>query len=207
LTVLDEAKQEDSTYWPQFLPDGRHVLYSIRAHGTYIASLGVKPEEQGRLQVVRASRNAWYAADAGGRGGFLLFLRDKTLSAQRFDADRLRTEGEPFDVAEDVGGQVMRNYAGFSIAPNGALAYWSGDPGFTQLTLVSREGAALHPIGEPGIYLYFNLSHDERQVALTAFGVDSPTTDVWLMDVERGVSSRFTSDPAMEQNAYWSPVD
>jgi hypothetical protein len=54
LTVLDEAKQEDSTYWPQFLPDGRHVLYSIRAHGTYIASLGVKPEEQGRLQVVQS---------------------------------------------------------------------------------------------------------------------------------------------------------
>jgi Tol biopolymer transport system component len=101
----------------------------------------------------------------------------------------------------------VRNFAGFSVAPNGALAYWSGDPGFTQLTLVSREGAALHPIGEPGIYLYFNLSHDERQVALTAFGVDSPTTDVWLMDVERGVSSRFTSDPAMEQNAYWSPDD
>jgi Tol biopolymer transport system component len=53
----------------------------------------------------------------------------------------------------------------------------------------------------------FNLSHNDKQVALSAFGADSSTQDIWLLDVERGVSSRFTSDPAMDQNAAWSPDD
>jgi eukaryotic-like serine/threonine-protein kinase len=212
LTVIDFPRTEESIYWPQFLPDGRHLLYAIRtAHtelsGTYVASLGVKPEDQGRLQVLRANRNAWYTAEPGGHGGFLLFLRDKALFAQRFDADRLRTDGEPLAVAEDVGGMVVRMSAGFSAAPNGALAYWSGEALLMQLNLVSREGATLRPVGEPGMYTAFNLSHDDKQVALSAFGADSPTQDVWLLDVERGVSSRFTSDPAMDQNAAWSPDD
>ena len=157
------------------------MLYTIRtAHGTsgtHVASLGVKPEDQGRLQVLRANRNAWYTADPGGHGGFLLFLRGKTLSAQRFDADRLRADGEPLALAEDVGGMVVRMSAGFSVAPNGALAYWSGDAGLRQLTLLSREGATLRPVGEPGMYTAFNLSHDDKQVALSGFGADSSTQD------------------------------
>ena len=212
LTVVDGSRQEDSSFWPQFLPDGRHLLYSIRtAHaelnGTYVASLGVKPEQQGRLQVLRANRNVRYAADLGGRGGFLLSLRDKALYAQRFDADRLRTEGEPFAVADDVGGLVQRDYAGFSVEPNGTLAYWSGEAGLAQLTLVSREGATLRPVGEPGIYFQFSLSHDEKQVALGAYGAGSPNSDVWLMDVERGVTTRFTSDPGTDTHPVWSPDD
>src|SRR5437868_3797288 len=130
-----------------------------------------------------------------------MFMRDKTLFAQRFDADRLRTDGEPLAVAEDVGGMVIRMSAGFSVAPNGGLAYWSGEALLMQLNLVSREGATLRPVGEPGMYTAFNLSHDNKQIALSAFGADSPTQDVWLVDVERGVSSRFTSDSAMDQNA------
>ena len=45
--------------------------------------------------------NALYAARPGGRG-LLVFRRDRTLTAQRFDPDALETEGEMFPVAEGV---------------------------------------------------------------------------------------------------------
>jgi len=212
VTVLDASRVEDTHYWPQFLPDGRHLLYTNRSgkgelFGTYVASLDSKPEAQGRLQVVRTVSNAWYVTgDPGGRG-FVLFARDRTLFAQRFDAANLKLEGDAFTVADDIGRQLPRMFSGFAVSPNGVLAYWSGDANLGQLTLVSRDGAVGRSIGEPGPDSDFSLSHDEKQVALSRFEGSTGTADVWLMDVVRGVPSRFTSDPGMDLSGVWSLDD
>jgi Tol biopolymer transport system component len=50
-----------------------------------------------------------------------------------------------------------------------------------------------------GAYQSFDLSPDERQIAVGL------TDDIWLLDVARGVLSRFTSDPGTEGDPIWSP--
>ena len=48
------------------------------------------------------------------------------------------------------------------------------------------------------------LSPDERRVAVHS-SASINNVDVWFLDVARGVSSRFTSTPATDFNAIWSP--
>ena len=86
VTELDASKQEGSHRWPQFLPDGRHFLFSVRSgladqRGVYVGSLDGKIK---RL-LIRSDSNAQYVAP-----GYVLFLNEDTLLAQSFDSDASR---------------------------------------------------------------------------------------------------------------------
>ena len=87
------APGESAHRWPQFLPDGRHFLYhragKPEATGVYIGSLDVKPEQQSLKPLLLSDRQAEYAPSPTGGPGWLLFLREGSLMAQRFDADKL----------------------------------------------------------------------------------------------------------------------
>jgi serine/threonine protein kinase/Tol biopolymer transport system component len=208
VTFLNRAGGEEVQSSPQFLPDGKHLLYQVRSAklaGTYVASLDSKPESQHPLQVLANPRNAEYVPALRGDGGFLLYVRDRTLFAQRFDPDRFHLGGERFAIAEDVG--VGFSFSDFAVSPTGALAYSSVDRGRFQLHLVARDGSTLRAIGESDRDVSFSLSHDERQVALWRLDAAVGTYDIWLMDVARGIASRFTSDPASDLYPVWSPGD
>ena len=60
--------------------------------------------------------------------GYLLFVRDKTLVAQPFDAKALKTTGEPMPLAEQIGTDTV-GLARFSVSRNGVLAYRTGESG------------------------------------------------------------------------------
>src|SRR5205085_9668575 len=90
VTKLASAVQDHR--FPSFLPDGRHVLYSITAAqgigGGYVTSLDTGDTKR----LVEADTGAIYDAS----NGFLLFGRQGTLMAQSFDAKTLTLAGEPF---------------------------------------------------------------------------------------------------------------
>ncbi len=48
--------------------------------------------------------------------GYLLFLKDRTLMAQPFDARAIKTTGEPVPVAEQIGTDAV-GLARFSVSP------------------------------------------------------------------------------------------
>ena len=62
------------------------------------------------------------------RPGYLLFVRDRTLVAQPFDAKALKTTGEPVPLAEKIGTDNV-GLARFSVSSNGVLAYRTGETG------------------------------------------------------------------------------
>src|SRR5262249_11746916 len=192
VTFVNRAGGEEQHYWPQFLPDNKHFLYQVRSaklglSGTYVALLDSKPESQHPAQVLANLRNAEYAPALIGGGGFLLYVLDRSLFAQRFDPVGLRLEGNRFAIAEDVGGGPAINFSGLSVSPSGALAYSNVVGDLFQLYLVARDGSTLRAIGESDRYVSFSLSHDERQVALWKFDPSVGTLDIWLMDVVRGI--------------------
>ena len=104
VTETDPARHELKHMCPQFLPDARHFLYLIKGAnpnttGIYLGSLD-HPQERHRL--LAAGYKALYAASPDSSFGWLLWLRQQTLMAQRCDADSLRLIGEPVPVADNV---------------------------------------------------------------------------------------------------------
>ena len=70
---------------------------------------------------------------------------------------------------------------------------------------VRRAGTVLGPIGDPNLGNTPVLSPDERQIAFPR--QDDGNTDVWLLDLARGIRRRFTTDPALDSHPLWSPTE
>ena len=137
--------QQGGHYLPQFLPDGRHFLYwavsGREPNGVYVGQLD--GSETRRL--LDADLPAVYAPP-----DHLLFVRQGTLFAQRFDQTRLALAGTPFPVAEQVTSSwALRAPASTSAA--GLIAYRAGSAGSRERQLVwfDRSGRQLANVGAP----------------------------------------------------------
>jgi len=196
VTKLDVSRKETSHRWPQFLPDGHHFLYVAQAPTTiYVSSLDSRETKQ----LVTADSKALYAPP-----GYLLFVRQGALMAQPFDASRAEVVGEPVQIADQVStGAALPGRAAFSVSGSGVLSYRAGAVFTTQLAWFDRVGTPLGTIGDEGPYRQITLSPDGKQVAVERIG--ETTDDIWLLDVGRGVFSRFTFDPVNKSDPIWSP--
>jgi Tol biopolymer transport system component len=98
--------------------------------------------------------------------------------------------------------------ARFTVAPDGPLAYIAGamTPS-AQLGWYSRSGSPTGAINAVGQNLTFALSPDERWVAFNRAELieSGPTSNLWLLDLARGTSSRFTFGSSYSQAPVWSP--
>jgi eukaryotic-like serine/threonine-protein kinase len=199
--LVDVTKKIDgqSRFQPQFLPDGRHFLYyvtgvSAEANGIYVASL--EDDAQTRRLLPDSTVARYVPSGVPGRSGYLLFVRETTLMAQPFDADTVILKGQMFPVAESVGR--------FSVSQNGALAYMAGSPMFRQeLLWVDRSGRQLGVAAAAAQYRSVRLSPDEKSIAFDRN--EEGTSDVWALDLARGVPSRITFDPMTDRLPIWSP--
>ena len=200
-TTLERSRQESAHRWPSFLPDGRHFLYlaSISTrhanNGIYIGSLDSKKT----TLLIRADSNVAYSP-----AGHILFIRDRTLMAQRFDAERLRPGSEVVPVVERMPQSLASSYSPFSVSGNGILAYWTGDTK-KELVWFDQTGKRLASLGGASeVELAPSLSPDETRVALVRPDVRSGATDIWIVEISRGISSRLTLDRFQENFPIWS---
>jgi eukaryotic-like serine/threonine-protein kinase len=209
IPVTSLAPGETGHRWPQFLPDGKHFLYERVSSdpakaGVYIGSIDVQPKEQSMQRLLASDRQAYYAPSPGGGTGHLIFLRQTTLMAQSFDPNKMTLSGEPSAIVDGVDSFALRNYGLFSVSNTGTLVYRGGGAG-TQpmLTWFDRQGNPAGTLGDTGDYSSPAISPDGSRVAV-AMGPEA-TRDVWILDVARGTSTRFTFDPARDDAPAWSP--
>jgi Tol biopolymer transport system component len=196
---LDPARKEVSVGWPEFLPDGKHFLYLVG---------GEKPEDSAywigtldsdkRIKLAPAQTLVTYAPP-----GYLLFARDKTLVAQPFDAKALKTTGEPVPLAEKIGTDNV-GLALFSVSRNGVLAYRTGEAG-GRLLWRDRTGRDIETVGDPGNYGNPTLSSVGDRLAFNLADARTGKADVWIRDLTRGVTSRFSLGPGNNIRPLWSP--
>ncbi len=207
LTKLDPRRQENSHRWPSFLPDGRHFLYfcrSVQPENRAICLGSLDSEKPARL--MGGSSNVLFArTSAGNSEGFLLFERDGWLVARKFDAGKLAFTGEPFPLASKVRGADPLRAGTFTASDTGVLAFGVGAASdLRQLAWADREGKPLGMIGAAGLYLGFDLSPDEKRVALDLVNL-AGGREIWLMELSRGVASRITLSSSAEVFPVWSP--
>jgi dipeptidyl aminopeptidase/acylaminoacyl peptidase len=167
-----------------------------------------QPEQQGLFVASLdepAARRRWLptAMRAEYQSRHLLFVRDQTLLAQPFDDGRGTPAGEPIAVAHPV--EAWRTAAGwgwFSARKGTLLAYKEGAPARSELVWFDRKGARLATVGDAADYVQLALSPDERQVAVQVR--DGVGSDIWTVDLARGVGTRQTSSPGDERSPTWS---
>jgi serine/threonine protein kinase len=201
VTVLDASKQEIRHSRPHFLPDGRHFLYFARSRVPANNAIYVGSLDSGESKRLFASDSeARYAPP-----GYLLFVNQSVLMAQRFNADSMELSGDPARLVDSVHFDPEPGTADLSISADGTLAYRSGRLS-TRLVWVDRAGKEISAIGPPGEYRNATLSPDEKRVIVDRFNPQALSRDLWLYDIARQTASRFTYDPADDSDAVWSPV-
>jgi len=207
VTKATESASGAGHRFPAFLPDGIHFLYNAGndkadASGLFVGSLdGAAP-----VRILPDPTNALYAPPAApGLSGYLLFRRENTLMAQPFDPKSLKTTGEMFPVAEQVPiGGGNNGFGAFSVSANATLVYRSGGAvANRELVWMDRSGKRFGVVGKPGDYRSMGISPDEKAVAAAINS--SSQWDIWIEDLARGVSSRFTFRPGISRSPVWSP--
>jgi Tol biopolymer transport system component len=195
------AAGQGSHRWPQFLPDGRRFLFFVgqgqpETHGAYVGSLdGGEP-----TRVMPSEVAAAYATP-----GYLLLVSQGVLSAYPFDAARATVTGEPVPVAQAVGYDDGTFHSAFSASQTGVLAHRAGAGSRRQLVWSDRTGKTIGAVGQLDENGMANpeLALDDQRLAINR--TVQGNIDVWLVDVARGLSSRFTFDPSIDSAALWSP--
>jgi eukaryotic-like serine/threonine-protein kinase len=182
---------------PYFLPDGRHFLYQ-EGTSVFVGSLNSKDVKQ----LLSDGAPAIYAPP-----GWLLFVSNGALRAQRFDATRLELKGEAVALTKSADLSVIRGLP-LSVSENGVLI-WEGDKRRdAQLGWVDRagrQGDAIDAQVKGGVGETLRLSPDGKRLAVTRADPQLLNQDIWVIDLARDLPTRLTFDPAREVNPIWSP--
>ena len=199
--------------YPSFLPDGQHFLYArwsedADARGIFVGSLADRPEAQDSRMLLRfdvPSGVSMYVPSSEPHFGELLFMRERTLMAQRFDERQLSLSGEPVIVADHVASNNVGTGL-FSASTNGVLVYKTGAGVTKQFTWLDRSGKVSSTPGEPGRYgtNMLRISPDGTQALYTQRDGNTNIGAVWVEDLVRGGTVRVTSGRYESSNPVWS---
>ncbi len=205
VTKLDASRHETAHRYPRFLPDGRHFLYMAAnlagppddaANAIRVGSLDGRVDKE----LVRTLSNAGYAS------GHLLYVREGTLLAHRFDLSRLEVEGEPVPAVQKVGLATWQSFSLFSASDNGVLVTSPRFAPSSRLLWLDRSGKEAGSVGESAPFGSARLSPDGRKLAVDAYDPVRDTSDIWVYDTASGVGTKFVSGTqAHEVNPVWSP--
>jgi Tol biopolymer transport system component len=196
--------------FPMLLPDGRHFLYTsgngAMTTDVYVGLLDSKLAPESSKKLLSGVVIGYGPSSEDPALGYLLLFRIlisstppiATLTAQPFDLRKLQLVGDPVLIAQQV--------SSVSQSLTGTLVYGSGAavPGALQLTLFDRQGKILGTVGELGNYDSVAFSPDGKRV-VAARGSQPGSQNLWMMDLVRGINTRFTFDSGADLYPVWSP--
>jgi serine/threonine-protein kinase len=203
LTRPDRSRGEAQHLWPEPLPAGGSVLFTITSQNggleaARIAVLDLRTRTQ--KTVLRGGTHAQYLAS-----GHLVYAAARTLRAIAFDAARLDVRGADALVVPRL--QIMpQGGADFAVSGAGTLVYLEAlggaDPGmFRSLVWVDRSGHEEPIPTPPRAYMYPRISPDATRLALDIRDQDN---DIWIWDFERTTLTRLTIDPSVDRAPEWT---
>ena len=96
-------------------------------------------------------------------------------------------------------------YAAFSASHTGVIVHGRSIALAGDLRWFDRSGNPAGSIGTPAEYLDFELSPDERMVAVSRLDPKVMSADIYLLDLARNIPTKFTTDPMNDASALWSP--
>ena len=193
--VLTTPELPERHYWPEFLPSGRGVLFTIvrvadgeTGETSDLAVLDLSTGEQRVL--LQGGTHPHYVSS-----GHLVYSVANTLRAVRFDADRLEVVGDPIPVVEGVRSPIDGG-ANVDVSDTGTLVYQRGDvagAGTRTLVWVDRAGQE-EPLAAP----------DGERVVFASLR-DGPYTLYSRAADGTGEVERLATGGAPQLPSSWSP--
>ena len=215
VSALDAGKNERTHRWPQVLPGGKAVIFTVGTldspdsyeNSTIEAVILATGERRVLLQGASTAR---YIPT-----GHLVFARGGNLFAVGFDAETLIARGTPVSVLQGVAGDETTGAIHFSVADDGTLAYVRGGTvaNLRRVLWVDR-GGNVQPVNVPAAqYNDLRISPDGSRLACIIGS--SGSGDIWVYDFARATSTRLTfnarnASPAWSadgQTIYYSEID
>jgi DNA-binding SARP family transcriptional activator/Tol biopolymer transport system component len=208
-TVLDTAKGEVLNTWPDALPNGKGVLFTVwfsgknGVKGSTSHAIAVAEVPSGKHRVL--IEDAIYARYASS-GHILYVTADKTMMVVPFDQNSMKITGEPIALTPGIEAGFFGS-ADLAISATGTLVYSTGaGQGRQELVWVTRDGKVdtVDPdwsgdlIGSPA------LSPDGKRVAVTRTA-NTEKMAIWIKRLDRGTSIRLPVDARENFGPAWSP--
>ena len=190
--------------WPYLLPGDDALLYTVASpNDSRDGRIDLLVQSTGKVStIIQSGYNARYVPT-----GHIVFVRDETLWAVPFDADRLQITGPQRPVIQGIQTNTRRGGTPYAFSEDGLLVYLPGEdtrPTETTLIWVDREGkeeALRRPV--PDVRRWA-VSPDGGQLALSV-GEDGTNSDIWIYNLTRHNLSRLTVDESDDYRPLWTP--
>ncbi|MDP3718625.1 MAG: protein kinase [Acidobacteriota bacterium] len=188
-TELDVGRGEFSHRWPEALPGGDTILFTVGTVGEWdeAAIVAYSLSSGRRTEVLKGGTNPRYLSS-----GHLAYAHDGAIWIAAFDAQRLAVTGKPVRALERVA-TTVDGAAQFAVSPSGAMVY---QPAFSAAArrLVVVDGNEQTPLAAPlHAYVTPRLSPDGRRVLL---GVADNAEHVWSYELATGALTQLTFEAA-----------
>jgi serine/threonine-protein kinase len=206
-TTLDSGKGETDHIWPDVLPNGKGVLFTVvyggnsDANGRRPLSVAVAEVPSGKHRIlVNGATFARYSPS----GHLLYVTTDRALMMVPFDQNSMTVKGEPTTVVESVRLGTSAS-ADLAVSSDGTLIYATGaNAGNAELVWVTRDGRAQAVDSTwQGYFSFPALSPDGKELALTIGSAGS--RDLWIKQLNKGPAAKLTLDGRANIYPAWTP--
>lgn len=204
LTRPNGKSQEISHRWPQVLPGGKYVLFTIQmgTQATY---------DDAEIALLSLETKQWHTLFKGGSyaryvpSAHIVYAHGGSLMAVPFDLARMELHGAAVPVQEGVVTTFLTSGgAEYDVTPDGLLVFVPGSarPPMRSLVLLDRSGVAKTLSPPPRVYSAPRLSPDGKQLAVQVN--DSDGTSIWIYDFARDTMTRLTFGPGNRTAPVWT---
>ena len=189
LTTLDPSRGESSHRWPDVLPGGKWVIFTVGQEEASFDEAHVEAvslETGERRVLVMGAGFARYE-----KSGQLLFVRGGQLHAVGFDPERLVVRGTPEVVLDGIRYDPSNGGSHLAVSASGVLLYGPGAPVSSEhyLTWVDRDHQLRRLVDTPRPFRDLKVSPDGKRIAIVIGA--STESDLWLLEAN-GTLSRLS---------------
>lgn len=205
LTEPDTTEQEAGHRFPQMLPDGEHILFTIKPPSSNFDEATIATVSLKTGAIKRLFTGGSYARYLP--TGHLVYMLDQKLMATAFDLDRLEVVGTPVKLLESVTYDVNFGSPQLAFSEAGTLVYLpqTRKPTDVRLAWLERGGAVSLISKELGSVESASLSPDGEWVALEIAQGTGPAK-IAVLELKRQVLTHLTVDPDYHDRfPFWTP--
>jgi serine/threonine-protein kinase len=201
LTTLAEG--ERSHRYPQLLPDGKSVLFTIKPSGILSfddAGIAIADLDTGKHSAISVSGSfARYVPS-----GHLVYARDGGLLAAPFDLDSLTVTGGAVPVLDGLLSNPITGSASYDTSPDGTLVYvpgsWGSGP--TSLVRIDRRTGQRELVMADHYVAAPSLHPDQERIVMHGSAANDL---VLVLDLERGTVLRMSDGSNNSILPIWGP--
>ena len=197
ITKLTELGDETDHAFPQFLPGGQHVLFTVDSSGAetgHAELLDLTTGDRHKLGINQCNFARYV------HSGHIMYSIGSEVFAIPFDLETMAVTGSSSRVLEGVQSSQWRSQ--FDVSDNGTLVYWRGKSSKEPRTLVwlDKKGDTERFTDKSGNWSQFSLSPDQVSVAIVVEG------DIWILQKREGNTDVYLPLVAWEDSIENSPV-